>query len=144
MAWVRAGSPASSAMITRTGCPARPPWALTYDDQARMAGGTVPVTAPRIPDPAPNDPSRISDFGPAAASGVAACPAPAAAVAPAAAAPGVPVCRVRTPFAASNSPVGRREPQAVATRAEARRPIISGRHRLFIASAPLGEACAPI
>src|SRR5437667_445736 len=27
-----------------------------------MAGGTVPVTAPRIPDPAPNEPSTISPF----------------------------------------------------------------------------------
>src|SRR5260221_14507541 len=69
MAWVRAGSPASSARITRTGCPARPPLALTYDAQARMAGGTVPVTAPRIPDAAPNDPSRISDFAPAGVPG---------------------------------------------------------------------------
>src|SRR5438270_6597062 len=66
MAWVRAGSPASSARITRTGCPARPPLALMYDAQARMAGGTVPVTAPRIPEAAPNEPSRISDFAPAA------------------------------------------------------------------------------
>src|SRR5438309_7037431 len=66
MVWVRAGSPASSAMITRTGCPARPPLALMYDAQARMAGGTVPVTAPRIPEAAPKEPSRISDFDPAA------------------------------------------------------------------------------
>src|SRR5205807_544330 len=34
--------------------------------QARMAGGTVPVTAPRIPEAAPKEPSRISDFDPAA------------------------------------------------------------------------------
>src|SRR5207253_1802729 len=161
IAWVRAGSPASSARMTRTGCPARPPLALTYDAQARMAGGTVPVTAPRIPEAAPNDPSRISDFGPPAATpgtgppagdgpagpalpaaAPGAWPAPAGvAASPAAGAPAPPVCLVRTPFAACSSAVCSREPQAVAASADTRRATISG-GRVFIRFSLLGEAGA--
>src|SRR5438270_9665696 len=83
MARARWGSPPSSAKITLTGWPARPPRALTSAAQARTATGIGATSAPSGPAPTPNDPSTMGD--PARASGTGAAGAPAlrpAAVAP--------------------------------------------------------------
>src|SRR5438105_10838990 len=106
IASVRAGSALSSPRMTRTGWPLIPPLALMYADHARSAGGAGPDTAPRMPDSAPKEPSRISDFGP---------PVPGAGVAGPPGAPGTgPPGLPAAPFAPVATAEPRELPEAAA------------------------------
>src|SRR4051812_31103506 len=62
IASARWGSPPSSSKTTLTGCPARPPRLLTSAIQAQTATGMGATSAPRGPEPTPNDPSTMGDL----------------------------------------------------------------------------------
>src|SRR2546422_3003275 len=62
IARARWGSPPSSSKTTLTGRPARPPRLLTSAIQARTATGMGATSAPRGPEPTPNDPSTMGDL----------------------------------------------------------------------------------